>query len=228
MSIGTINKFRTKRGQALAKLLEKTAMKLGRKLHVLDVGGRPDYWENVGYSSIDSIELLNQDAHEFDRQTPPGAPRALFSYRVGDACDLSDFADSSVDFVHSNSVIEHVGDWTRMVAMASEVRRIGRAGWVQTPAWEFPIEPHYRLPFMHWFGRPMQSWMVHYSPPWRGNRNDLHIRRLRVERINLVSKNEFRDLFPGQEIYVERTMLWPKSYSAFWTMAEGGAMAETD
>lgn len=218
MSLGTINQYRTKRGRALSQLLETTAHRLGRKLKVLDVGGRPDYWQNVGYANIESIELLNYDAGEFDRQIPADAPPSFFSYRVADACNLSDIADQSVDFIHSNSVIEHVGDWTRMVAMAREAQRIGRAGWIQTPAWEFPIEPHYRLPFMHWFGRPMQSWLVYYSPPWRGRRNDLYIRRLRVERINLVSKGEFRELFPGKEIYVERVALLPKSYCAHWTI----------
>ena len=71
--------------------------------------------------------------------------------KVGDACDLAGYPDRSVDLVHSNSVIEHVGGWPRMAAMAGELMRVARAGWVQTPAWEFPIEPHFHAPLVHRF-----------------------------------------------------------------------------
>ena len=70
----------------------------------------------------------------------------IFVRKVGDARNLSEYADGSVDLVHSNSVIEHVGGWADMRAMADEMMRIGRSGWMQTPAWEFPVEPHFRAP----------------------------------------------------------------------------------
>lgn len=216
------NRFRQKRGLFLAQLLKDTCLQLGQKLSILDVGGRPAYWNNITLSHVKHIQFLNYNESEFQRYALVPHEGVTFSYRVGDACDLSNFDDKSVDFVHSNSVIEHVGDWPRMVAMAHELRRVGRAGWVQTPAWEFPIEPHFRLPFMHWLARPMQAWLVYYSPPWRGKRNDLDIRRRRVERINLVSKKEFHTLFPNAKLYVERIIL-PKSYAAYWRSPEDGA-----
>ncbi len=51
------------------------------------------------------------------------------------------FADDEFDLVYSSSVIEHVPP-ARREAFASEVRRVGRGWFVQTPALSFPIEPH--------------------------------------------------------------------------------------
>ncbi|MEE4211840.1 MAG: class I SAM-dependent methyltransferase [Parvularcula sp.] len=217
MELPTVNRFRIKRGEMLQKLIEQVSDSLERNIVILDIGGRPDYWDNVGFSRIAKIELVTNDEGEVKRNHPSGMPKGMMNFRIGDACDLSAYADQSVDLVHSNSVIEHVGNWEAMVAMANEVQRVGRSGWIQTPAWEFPLEPHFRLPFMHWFGRPIQTWMVYYSPPWRGRRNDLYVRRHRVERVNLLSKSETQALFPGKPVYVERTFLLPKSYTIYWS-----------
>jgi hypothetical protein len=55
-------------------------------------------------------------------------------------------SDQEYDIAFSNSVIEHVGDWERQAAFASEIRRVGKNLWIQTPAKECPIEPHYLAP----------------------------------------------------------------------------------
>ena len=153
MSDITVNSFRRRRGAILRKKIEEASAALGRPLVILDVGGRPDYWDNVDPVGVDKIILMNIEAFELSRE----ARFARFETSVGDACDLSAFKDGSIDFVHSNSVIEHVGGWAEQTRMAQEVRRVGRYGWIQTPAWEFPVEPHWRLPIVHWFSRPLQA-----------------------------------------------------------------------
>jgi hypothetical protein len=220
--ISSVNRFRAARGRILRGMIEMLASDLGRDIRILDVGGRPDYWENVGIGSISQIDLLNIDDGELGRAVPAGMPGELFVRRVGDACDLSGHADASYDLVHSNSVIEHVGDWSRMEAMAREMMRVGRAGWMQTPAWEFPVEPHFRTLFMHWFGRPMQVRMMSLSFERRVRRTELANRRRRVDGINLLSKREVRTLFPDRLLYVERVIL-AKSYVAHW-LPEGLAL----
>jgi hypothetical protein len=215
MAYPSINRFRRARGKVLRKLVERLARHLGRDIVVLDVGGRPDYWGNVGIGSIARIDLINVSEAELTREIPAGFPHDLFTSLIGDARSLSDFANKSVDLVHSNSVIEHVGGWDDMAAMARELRRVGLAGWVQTPAWEFPIEPHFQIPVMHWFARPMQARLMHFVRDRRHRRNDLEERWRRIERVTLLSRREVEALFPGCDIHVERLLI-PKSYSVFW------------
>ncbi len=121
----TVNRFRTARGRVLRKQIDRLAAFFGRPIVVLDVGGRSDYWGNVGTENIAEIRLLNNDESELHR----GGASPLFRSELGDACRLTEYEDQSIDLVHSNSVIEHVGDWTNMAAMAREVlKSAGRDG----------------------------------------------------------------------------------------------------
>lgn len=150
----TVSSFRKRRGQALAARIAGLADELGRPLSIIDVGGRRDYWENVGYKGIGRITLVNHDPAELNR---PSDKEELFEDVVGDARALADVGKGAFDFYHSNSVIEHVGSWNDMAAMAREAVRVAPHGWLQTPAWEFPVEPHFRLPFMHWLATPARA-----------------------------------------------------------------------
>jgi len=207
---GTVNTFRKRRGRLLAEQIRALSGKLGRPLQILDVGGRRDYWDNVGFNGIARVTLLNIDPSELGRKT---SREDLFVDQIGDARNLANFADGSVDLYHSNSVIEHVGSWSDMKNMAEEARRVAISGWVQTPAWEFPMEPHFRLPFIHWLATPARTSLLAIAPNYGGQ--DRHNRRLHAERINLLSKGEMRLLFPGCEIFIERILL-AKSYTARW------------
>ncbi|MEX0279701.1 MAG: methyltransferase domain-containing protein [Arenibacterium sp.] len=209
----TVNRFRSARGKVLRGKIEQLAEILGRPIRILDVGGRPDYWQNVGLGQIEHIELMNYDPAELDRPVPD---ESLFSKSQGDARDLSSFDPSKIDMVHSNSVIEHVGTWNDMASMASELMRVGKAGWVQTPAWEFPIEPHFRTPFMHWFGAPAQRALFSISLESRIRKLSLAERRAALDEVNLLSHKEIKALFPGKDIYIERLFLVKKSYSVNW------------
>jgi hypothetical protein len=187
------------------------AGRLGRPVTVVDVGGRRDYWENIGTENIARIELFNIDAADLNRAS---SNSSIFTDRIGDARNLAEVGDGAFDLYHSNSVIEHVGGWADMQAMAREARRIAPSGWLQTPAWEFPIEPHFRLPFMHWLSAPSRAALLRLARHYRSQ--DRATRRMHVERINLVTRGELKILFPGCDILTERFALLPKSYIAVW------------
>jgi len=66
-----------------------------------------------------------------------------------DATRQLPFADREFDIAYANSVIEHIPPAGR-ATFASELRRVARGWYVQTPAMVFPIEPHALLPAAHW------------------------------------------------------------------------------
>jgi ubiquinone/menaquinone biosynthesis C-methylase UbiE len=203
-----VNRFRRARGRRLAHQIEGLAAQLGRPITILDAGGTAEYWANVGTKNIEQVFLLNNERSELASATGRFVPT------YGDACDLVGYADQSIDLVHSNSVIEHVGDWGRMTAFANEAQRVGKSGWIQTPAFEFPIEPHFRLPFIHWLGAPIRRKLLKLAPAyWE---TDARERRWHVDRINLLSRQEMGMLFPGKSLYTERFALLPKSYVVRW------------
>lgn len=125
----------------------------------------------------------------------PDPPAALQgsgrTYVQGDALALP-FKDGEFDIAFSNSVIEHLAPdtWQRF---ASEVRRVARRYFVQTPNRHFPIEPHALLP------------LVQYLPPkpravaWR-----LSITRSPYEEITLLTADQLRELFPDASVLRER------------------------
>lgn len=171
---------------------------------VLDVGGEPGFWSD-GSPEAD-ITLLNL-------RTPQVLP-GEFRFIAGDATNLP-FEDDCFDLVFSNSVIEHVGTPENQAQMALELRRVGRALWIQTPSRHFPIEPHYLTPFIHWMPHTLQRkllrnfsvWGLIARPP-----NELVDRN--VDEIRLLDYGEMMLLFPDCEIRRERFMGLTKSLIA--------------
>lgn len=108
---------------------------------LLDVGGYPGTW-TPHPPLVARIDCLNIHPVKWN---PESAPNHSIRILIGDGCQL-EMSDQEYDIAFSNSVIEHVGDWERQAAFASEIRRVGKNLWIQTPAKECPIEPHYLAP----------------------------------------------------------------------------------
>lgn len=198
------NRFRQRR---MAKFMElvQPFLSEGRKIRILDVGGTPEYWKALpGLYGHDQVEitLVNLDAEEGDDKN--------LKIRAGNACKL-DYPDNAFDLVHSNSVIEHVGHWPEMAQMAAEVRRLAPSYFVQTPNIWFPIEPHFKLPIVHWLPEPAR-----FAILTRLGRapKDIGGATAEVQRICLLSAGQMRYLFPEGEIWHERVMGLTKSLVA--------------
>lgn len=186
---------------------------------LLDVGGYPDFWTAFP-QPVERIDSLNLHRLSWN---PQHAPAHNIRTLIGDGCSIPT-PDKSYDIGFSNSVIEHVGSWECQQQFALEIRRVAKALWVQTPACECPIEPHYMTPFVHYLPRSIRRTILRWGTLWgwveRPNADQIHEM---IESIRLLRKSEMRALFPDCEIVTER-LLWviPKSYIAIRRFAEVG------
>ena len=59
------------------------------------------------------------------------------------------------DIVITNHVIEHIRDQNQHLREIQRVLKPGGICYLATPNWNFPVEPHYRIPFIHYFPAPV-------------------------------------------------------------------------
>jgi hypothetical protein len=125
------------------------------------------------------------------------------------------FGDNAFDMVHSNSVLEHVGDWPRMMLFAQEVRRLAPCYFVQTPNFWFPVEPHFMCPFFHWMPEMTRARLLtRVSLGNHPRASDIGAALRSVQSARLLNRAAFGFLFPDARIITERFCLLPKSLIA--------------
>jgi hypothetical protein len=141
--------------------------------------------------------------------------RGNLRFARGDGRHLESVSDLAYDIAFSNSVIEHVGHKEDREAFATEVRRVGKSYYVQTPSSTFPIEPHLLSPFVHWLPRRVQEKVIRHWTIWGlvAKPTPADIERF-LDGTELLSFREFKALFPDAEIIRERFLGMTKSYIA--------------
>jgi hypothetical protein len=170
---------------------------------ILDVGGTALNWSLL--AAQPKVTLLN-------------LPTDGEADVVGDGRHLP-FRDRSFDIVFSNSVIEHIATGDDQRRFADEVRRTGRAYWVQTPDRRFPVEPHLITPFLHWLpkgarvaiARRFTFWSLIERPS--KDRWEFYIRHC-AEEVRLLDAHELQAMFPEARIIRERFLGLSKSLIA--------------
>ena len=193
--------------------LARQAAGSGERVSILDVGGTVRYWAQVLDDSMRGLQPV------ITIVTPAATPAVTNDPRIrivrGDGCDLAMFRDREFDVVHSNSVVEHVGDWARMQRFAAEIRRLAPRYYVQTPNFWFPVEPHSMTPFLHWMPLPWRLSLVqrYALGNWR-RAGDVSEAMARIEGARLLDRRMLQSLFPDAAIAVERFALLPKSLIA--------------
>jgi ubiquinone/menaquinone biosynthesis C-methylase UbiE len=209
--------FRSRRNRRLCALIDEIWAGHSRPIEVLDVGGSLLFWLSIPEATRAkcNIRLLNlPEAYELACSEKEEAIRPSFTFLTGDARDLSLFADKSLDLVICNSVIEHVGTWADMTKTAKEILRTGKRGWVQVPAFEFPLEQHFLLPMIHWFADPVQirllKWFHGPFKSWPA-----YDQQMAVQHMRPLTRSQIRSLFPDAALRTE-WFVFPKSHMATW------------
>lgn len=196
------------RARRFRRLLELTA-DLPKPLSILDVGGTHAFWEAGGWASHPDyrITLLNLVSEEPQHEN-------IVSVQ-GTATDLGAYGDDSFDLAFSNSVIEHVFTLENQERMASEVRRVGRRYWVQTPNYWFPVEPHFHFVGWHWLPESVRVAILRRRRcGWRDRTRDPAAARAHVREVRLMTRGELQRMFPEARIEAERAYGLVKSWIA--------------
>jgi hypothetical protein len=210
-SIGS--RLRRRRSAPLRQMIEHVHAERGG-VSLLDVGGREVYW--TGIFPLDFLRQNQVKIHLINRAqevTPPTQPD-IFTATLGDGCALA-FEDNAFDICHSNSVIEHVGNWGRRTAYAREVTRVARYYFHQTPNYWFPWEPHFGVPFFHWLPEPIRlSITMRRSLGWSDRAATVAAGMDMLESAVLLNKRMMAALFPDATIISERLAGLTKSFIA--------------
>lgn len=206
------NRMRNKR----FAFFESLCATLPKPLRILDIGGTTEFWRQRGWAGRDDVHVtlvnLKAEAQSEDNIVPT----------VNDATALEGIDDGSYDVAFSNSVIEHVFTWENQKKMAAEVRRVGKAYFLQTPNFWFPIEPHFLFPGWHYLPRGVRIAILRRRRVgWRGPCPDKEQARALVEEIRLLSGSEMRTLFPDATIKAEKYRGLTKSWMAYRGFGEG-------
>jgi Methyltransferase domain len=197
--------LRKKRFKYFLKIIEQIDKK---NITILDVGGWEKYWEIQEFTDKShQIILLNSEKVKTNYST--------ISSVSGNALNMSEFSDQSIDVVFSNSVIEHLGTFENQLKMANEVKRIGKMYYIQTPSFYFPLEPHFLFPFFHWLPFSLRIFLVrHFSLGYFEKQKNTQDAERLVKEHHLLKKREFRSLFPDGLIITEKFFGFTKSYIA--------------
>ena len=161
---------------------------------ILDVGcGRAGWLDDLD----PEVEVVGVDREP----SLPGYDGPNRKYIQGDALELP-FADGEFDVAFSNSVIEHLSpdSWQRF---ASEIQRVSRRFFVQTPNRWFPVEPHVLLPGYQFLPRAAQRKIWPIAVP-----NEPY------DEITLLTATDLSRLFPSAQIIRERSLGLTKSLIA--------------
>lgn len=203
-------KLRRKRFELFTMLLDSLKKD---KIEILDLGGTVLFWENMGFEElrkgrdirITVLNIMPQDSeYEFIKTIK------------GDARDLSGFADKQFDIVFSNSVIEHVGSYDDQKRMALEVQRVGKNYFIQTPNRYFPVEPHFLFPFFQFLPLTVKVFLLqHCKLSWYKNIKSKGEAEQAAREIRLLCLKEFKEFFPGADIYKEKLLGLTKSFIAY-------------
>jgi hypothetical protein len=205
-------RLRAKRVRPLLEMIEQVFQEHG-SVSILDVGGTEVYWNIIPEAILADkhvkITIVNLPG------TLTSSDHGRFTFLSGDGCDLGFLGERAFQIAHSNSVVEHVGDWGRMVLFANELTRVAPRSFVQTPNFWFPLEPHCMTLFFHWLPKPVRVWLIlHFDLGHWGKAASIDEAVRTVESARLLSRKMLQELFKDAQIVTERFLGLPKSLIA--------------
>lgn len=202
-----LGNFRKRRGQRVLSAFPNL-----KSMRILDLGGSVHFWFESGLiQHVDTVTIYNISNSEVDIANQSSSK---ISFRIYDGLRLPE-KDNAFDLVLSNSVLEHIPLGTRS-QVAREIMRVGKHGFIQTPAYEFPIEPHFVFPAIHWLPKSIGRLLVRVTPWALLAKVTPKSQDAYFFEVNLLSKTDVARLFPEKAISAERFVGLPKAWLVTW------------
>ncbi len=199
-------------------IFEKLILPLPKPLRIVDVGGTETFWERMGYSGDNSLDILLLNLSEEKTHSPN------IKSIAGDARDMHQFRDGEFPVAFSHSVIEHVGTYHDQKQMANELQRVAKRYFIQTPNFHFPMEPHFLFPFFQFFPLWLKVFMLrNFRLGWYNKISDKEEAIKIANSIRLLKKKELIELFPDATIHeikflgLTQSFVLYKGFSSTWT-----------
>lgn len=181
------------------------------RLRVCDLGGSRHFWEAMPKDLVPSdLTLLNVADDGQSRSHTGGFDDLKIVLYDGQHIP---YPDGHFDVVICNSVIEHVPLGQRE-QLCREIRRVAKYYFVQTPAYAFPIEPHFVFPALHWMPRALGRRFVPLGIWALMNRPTREKMDAYFDEVHLLTHRDVAALLPGATIASERALGFVKSYTA--------------
>ena len=200
-------KFRIKRLQEFEKMFFSRFSGL-EKIEILDVGGTSYFWKNSALLSHPGLHITLLNLYPVETSHP-----AIHAVQ-GDATDMREFETGSFDLVFSNSVIEHLYTLELQQKMASEILRVGKSYFIQTPNVYFPIEAHYALPLAQYYPKAFLHFVLTQTKLSRMKKWSSAEASQYIAEIRLLNAQEMKALFPGASLLKEKVLGLTKSITA--------------
>ena len=141
------------------------------------------------------------------------APHDNITAQVGDATDLSRFADDEFEVAVSNSVIEHLPTLELQERMAAEMRRVGRRAYVQTPTATSRWNPTTCSRSSAILPMRVRAFLLRRMDlGWHKRQRDPAAALADVRSIRLLTGGELRRLFPARPDRARTGARLTKSY----------------
>lgn len=197
--------------QLLLPLIEQVHARKGG-VRILDLGGTGNYWVPI----TPDLDRLSCRVTVMNLTVSPavkGAARDI-EFVEGDACATA-YPDGAFDLVHSNSMIEHLGSWSNMIAAAGEIRRLAPSYYVQVPYFWFPMEPHFRMPGFQWLPENLRArLLMRKARGFYPKAATMDEAMRMVQGVYLLDRSQMRCLFPDAAFKTEKLLGLTKSLIA--------------
>ncbi|MCX7877154.1 MAG: class I SAM-dependent methyltransferase [Ignavibacteria bacterium] len=181
--------------------------KLPKPVSVIDLGGTENFWIQMGIAGNKNYNItlinINGEKSSYDN---------IFLIKA-DALELEVKYISKFDLIFSNSLIEHVGDFSKQKSLADIILSSGKPFFIQTPNYYFPFEPHFLFPGFQFLPLSLKKFLVkNFRMGWFNKCSSDEEAEKLVKSIRLLKKSEIIELFPNSSLIKEKFLLLTKSF----------------